>query len=203
MSTILAAAGDTIPLALVVEDGATTLFPVARVFSSAGAPVGSPIDLLHVSAGFYLASFIVPAAEKYVVRYDIFADALHTQDLSSRRGKGEDLIIADIDTVFGAAVADAVWDAPRAAHGIVGSFGEALRTIFGVSAKANFRIDDMVYDAQAFLLTARLRVFPDATTAAASTPGGTGEGEIHTLTLTGAPNGTFPQLPDTVLGLLP
>jgi len=203
MSTIIAAPAETVQLALVLTDGATGLYPQARIYSEAGVLVAGPLDLSHVSEGLYRTTWVVAAAQKYVVVYTVYSDALHTIDLSATREKGEDLIVADAPAGDASIVADAVWDEARSGHGASGSFGEALRVLLGSQAKANFRIDTMSYNVDGFLTTARVRVFPSMATASASTPGGVGEGEIHTITITGAPDGTFPVLPATVLGLLP
>lgn len=82
----------------------------------------------------------------------------------------------------------------------VGSLGEAVQVIHGISGKSNMRIDNTVYDVNGFLTSCRLRVFPDSATTTASTDGGITEGEIFTITLAGTPDGTFPVLPATVRG---
>lgn len=79
-------------------------------------------------------------------------------------------------------IADAVWDEAVQQHLTVGTAGEAIASIFAHSG-GHVRDDALTYDANNRPLTLRRRVFPDAATAAASTPGGTGEGEIMTFSI--------------------
>ena len=111
-------------------------------------------------------------------------------------GADQDQLVTD----FTALAAD-VWAQAQSSGG-AGTMGEAMRILLGMGM-GNYRIDQTVYSAAKFLQSCRIRFFPDSTTAAASTDGGSGEGEFKTLTLTGVANATFQELPDTVLGLLP
>ena len=79
------------------------------------------------------------------------------------------------------AIAGAVWDAVANDHITAGSAGEALKTAFAQAGGA-VRDDALTYDTNDRPLVIRRRIFPDAATATASTPGATGEGEIMTFT---------------------
>jgi len=63
-------------------------------------------------------------------------------------------------------------------------------------------LDSTTYDANGFLTTGRIRVFNDATDTNAATDGGSGEGEIATVTFTGTADGTHTSVPDILRGIL-
>jgi hypothetical protein len=77
---------------------------------------------------------------------------------------------------------DAIFDESLAGHLATGTAGQALAAAFG-NAGGNVRDDALTYDANDRPLTLRRRIFPDAATANASTPGGVGEGELMTVTI--------------------
>ena len=77
---------------------------------------------------------------------------------------------------------DAIFDESLAGHLATGTAGQALAAAFG-NAGGNVRDDALTYDANDRPLTLRRRIFPDAATANASTPGGVGEGELITVTM--------------------
>jgi hypothetical protein len=77
-------------------------------------------------------------------------------------------------------IADYVLEEPVADHYAAGSVGEALLLAAGHAGLA-VRDDALTWDANDRPLGFRRRIFPDSATAAASTPGGTGEGEIATI----------------------
>lgn len=183
--------GSVVSLSYLLEDGDVTKFPRAFVFDTAQTLLTS-VDLVHTFSGRYTGSYTTPSSPGvFTVQYASFVDAARTvPDLV--HGQGEDRIVTQ----------PSVWDLDRSGAGVPGSYGEALKVILGVAAKTNYRIDQMVYAANGFLDSARLRIFADAAAASSSTPGGSGEGEIYTVTLTGVPSVTFPDLPSTVLGLL-
>ena len=190
--TLIVAPGDTAILSLTLPSPVTTLYPTARVYNAAGALT----DTINLAPGLpdgrYTGAHVCGVAGRYSVHYAVYTDVARTV-LSTDYGADQDTIITDLS---------AVWDVPRTAASGAGTFGEAMRIILGMS-KSDYRIDNMSYNAVGFLLSCRVRVFPDATTAAASTSGGTGEGEVFTLTMAGTPDVGLPLLPSTVLGLRP
>ena len=80
-------------------------------------------------------------------------------------------------------VAEAVWDETQLAHVIAGSFGDAVRRILALQ-KENYFIDEMTYNSRGLMMTGRIRIFPDKTTALAATAGGSGEGELAVYSFT-------------------
>lgn len=77
---------------------------------------------------------------------------------------------------------DAIWDELITGAAPAGSAREALLLAAG-DGGLNVRDDALTYDGNDRPLTLRRRIFADAATANASTPGGTGEGEIATVTI--------------------
>lgn len=74
--------GDTVPLSLQLEDGATGKFPQAEVIDQTGAPiVGSPFDLTHRNEGLYTSTSLTMGAQDALhVSYIVYDDAGHTTE---------------------------------------------------------------------------------------------------------------------------
>jgi hypothetical protein len=81
-----------------------------------------------------------------------------------------------------AGAVDDIWSEVITAHIAPGTAGQALTMALGNSG-GQVRDDALTWDANDRPLTLRRRIFPDAITANASTPGGTGEGELLTVTI--------------------
>lgn len=99
---LLARPGESVPLVLVAEDGATGLFPRARIYSEGGTFVANA-DLTHVANGMYLANYTVPGvALKYVILFTVYLDAGHTI-ADETHGQADGLIDAEaLDQILGA-----------------------------------------------------------------------------------------------------
>jgi len=98
--------------------------------------------------------------------------------VSTRAAPGDDMGLT-------AAGVDAIWDEALTGHLGASTAGQALMAALG-NAGGNVRDDALTYDGNNRPLTLRRRIFPDAATANASTPGGIGEGEILSVTITAA-----------------
>ena len=72
--------GQIVPLSAQLTDGATTKYPIAKVFSNDGVELPeSPITLAHVGNGLYQAySFLMPNYAFITAQYFIYSDAGHT-----------------------------------------------------------------------------------------------------------------------------
>jgi hypothetical protein len=194
---ILAAPGSSARLSLTLPKPISSLFPQALIYNASDALVATVNLGATAPAGRYTGVFSVPSTPgKFTVHYNTFTDAGRTT-LSKRFGADQDVVISD----FAVALAPDVWNVLTTAAGTAGTYGEAVKLLLGSIGKANYRIDNMVYDTNGFLQAARIRVFPNAVIAAASTSGGTGEGELYTIAISGTPSFSFPNLPSTVLGL--
>lgn len=174
-----------------LADGATDQYPRARVYNASNTLIDT-VDLTHVALGRYGGSTTLGTG-RYTVHTLVYSDSGHST-VNTRYEADEDVYVTDS--------AEEVWKVARSGVTTAGSFGEAVKVMLGSIGKANYRIDNAVYDANSFMTSCRLRVFPDAATASASTAGGSGEGELYTITITGTPDGTYPVLPATVLGVL-
>ena len=187
---LIVATPGAVSLSLTVGDGNTGVFPRARVYNEANALIDT-VDMAHLALGRYVGSTTVTSGQ-FTVHYLVYTDVARTT-VSQYYQADQDVIVTDS--------AENVWEVARSGSGAAGTFGEAMKLMLGSIGKANYRIDNMVYDANSFMTSCRLRVFPDQATASASTPGGVAEGELYEITVTGVADGTFPQLPSTVLGL--
>jgi hypothetical protein len=74
-------------------------------------------------------------------------------------------------------IADQVWDEDLSGHDAADSTGLALLLSKGLS-QCNFVLDETAFDSAGMMTSGRIRIFPDAATAAAATQGGVGQGEI-------------------------
>lgn len=99
---LLARPGESVPLVLVAEDGATDLFPRARVYSEGGTFVQN-VDLSHVANGLYMVNYTLPAvALKYVILFTVYADAGHSI-VDETHGQADGIIDAEsLDQILGA-----------------------------------------------------------------------------------------------------
>jgi hypothetical protein len=77
-------------------------------------------------------------------------------------------------------IVNAILNAARSGHVIVGSIGEAI-ALSAALLQGNFYMDNVDNSDPNGQTAARIRVFSDGTAAAAATPGGTGEGEFATF----------------------
>ena len=144
-------------LELALIDRATGKFPRARITDDAGVQIGVPVNLSPTPpmAWVYTGTWIPPAAGQYSATFETYNDAGFTT-LSTHEPAIEHLLIHRLEQ-------DATFQK------LLGHSGE------------NVRDDVLAYDANMRPLTFRRRIFPDKATADASTPGGTGEGEIATV----------------------
>jgi len=78
-----------VPLVLVLWDGATGLFPRARVYS--GITLVTTLPLTHVAEGYYQVNWTPVVAGKFVVVYTVYSDAGFTAP-SSFYEKAQDLV---------------------------------------------------------------------------------------------------------------
>jgi hypothetical protein len=147
-------------LRLCLGDRNTGRFPRVRIVNSAGSVVGSAIDMTAVAGvdGLYTATWVPTDAGQYTAMFDVYSDAGHTTLVYD--ATMEPVRIYEVE--------------PDAAIGrLLGHSGE------------NVRDDVLTTDPTTGApLTFRRRLFASKAAAEASTEGGTGEGEIATLTCT-------------------
>jgi len=71
-------AGDNVPLVLQIYDGATDVYPIAKVFSPTAEELHS-VELEHQGSGLYVASVPMPYLSHITVQYKTYEDPGHTQ----------------------------------------------------------------------------------------------------------------------------
>lgn len=170
--TILVSEGETFSLSVQLASRETNKFPLARLYAD-GIPYSFPVALSHISDGFYSATASAVVGV-YDVVIEIYNDAIHTI-LSDYQPSTETVVVEDwADT------ANAVLSADVNSNLNPGTVGEMLASLAG-EVGLHVRDDALAYDTNDRPLSFRRRIFPDAATAASSTPGGTGEGEIITI----------------------
>ena len=78
--------------------------------------------------------------------------------------------------------AASILDALLSGHFLPDSVGEALALIRGMT-QSNYVLDNTTYNASGLLTAGRMRIFPSAVSAAAATPGGSGQGELASFSV--------------------
>lgn len=150
--------GVAVTLRLVLGDRTVDKYPRARVCDSSGVIVGSAINMTAVGSfsGLYTCTFTPAAAGQFTVMFDVYSDSGHTTLVYEPAIEPLRVYDLDLDTVLGR---------------LLGHAGE------------NVRDDVLTTDpVTGQPLTFRRRLFATKAAANASTPGGTGEGEIATFT---------------------
>ena len=169
-------AASAVLLELALKDGSVNFYPRAEVYDSASSLV-TTVNLAHVAGGLYQGTLPAQAVGQYSVIFLTYSDPGHTTLAGFER------VSEHIQWVL--TVGERVWTEAILAHVSAGSAAEALFSAFG-NAGGNVRDDALAYDGNSRPVTLRRRIFPNAATANASTIGGTGEGEIITVTISAA-----------------
>jgi hypothetical protein len=200
----LAEPGETFPATLTLESRDTGKFARARMVDEGGSPLTAWLSAAELGTfpGRHLTTFTAPAtAGQYTIFWEVYDDAGHTT-LSDRNRPSEEAVTV---VKIGSIPLD-VWKVLRSETFGDGSMGNALKLLMGSMGKANLRIDKMTYDANGFLQSAKMRVFPDEPTATASTAraalDNSLEGALFEIDLSGVADGTHLTLPSTMLGVL-
>jgi hypothetical protein len=188
----------------------TNLFIRAEIFTVAGG--NTPVEL-HVlphighgrhaleweppSTGDFLVVFAVYESDPGEVLYPAAATASSLYlDLATKTVRCVEASEAIDNDAIAAAVRDVALSSAA-----TGSLGAAIRILLGLGGRVNARFDNFVYDANRFPTSFRARVFADAATAEASTPGAAGaEGATDVVQVTASPNGSVPTKPQWLLG---
>lgn len=72
----LSSVGETLPLALVLSDNSTSYYPQVKVYD--GTSLVTTVNLLHVSEGYYYASWVPATSGKFTAIYTVYEDAGRT-----------------------------------------------------------------------------------------------------------------------------
>jgi hypothetical protein len=170
--------GQPLLLELALSDRASGRFPRARIIDDTGAQIGAALDMTEAAAwsGLYQTTWPVPVAGMFSAVFEVWMDALYSVP-ADYEAAVEGVRIVDPQDVV-----DDILDADLNPHLTAGTVGESLKLAFAEGGGA-VRDDALTWDSNNRPLTMRRRIFPDAATAAASTAGGTGEGEVITITV--------------------
>ena len=142
--------GATVPLVLLLSDGATNRYPRVEVFPAGASAPGWVLDLTHVARGRYESSFVPSQSGTYVAVFTVYSDPSHTVEDVSYPREQEQIIVTN-DNLDG--------------------ISQKLIRLLGLSHENAF-IDSTVYDASGQLVSARLRIFDSRDHAVAATDGG-------------------------------
>lgn len=164
--------GVSLPFEYTSYDGQSGKFIGMTVFdTTSGTPVQvnlTPIAMAHMFQGTYVGYFTPDPNKNYIVHKMVYTDITYTV-LNTNYSPGSESFSTqfsslaefiwnfDISAIVGAAkagfvlytipvasvIADAVWNALRATHTLVGSFGEALQGIITPTRAANLDNLDM------------------------------------------------------------
>lgn len=150
--------GKSLLFELALTDGNASVFPLLSIYREDGTfQTSIAMVLVPGTAGLYRALWISPFAAQYAAHFEVFTDAGHTTGADGFDRVPEHVIIRALEQ-------------DDAFTRVLGHLGE------------NVRDDVLTYDLNNRPTAFRRRIFPDAATTAASTPGSTGEGEILTIT---------------------
>lgn len=168
-------------LELMLVDRTSSVYPRARIIDDAGSQIGSPIDLSPAPgfSGLYQGQWLIPVAGDFSAAFEVFQDAGYSA-LADYEPTVEHIRIREPAVDLSAAAVDSIWDELLSSHLIDGSAGRALFASGGM-AGLHIRDDAVTYDVNDRPTKVRRRFFTSAASAAASTPGGTGEGEVLTI----------------------
>jgi hypothetical protein len=142
--------GDTVPLVLLLSDGAEDRYPRAEVFPTGASAPGWVLDLVHVSRGRYESAFVPTRSGTYVAVFTVYSDPGRTVEDVSYPREQEQITVTN-DNLDG--------------------ISEKLTRLLGLSHENAF-IDNTIYDTSGQLVSARLRIFDSREHAAAATDGG-------------------------------
>lgn len=154
--------------------------------------------LSEVGRGHYQYNLNVVAVPAMVAGFEASVE-YHVDNGADIVGDDHDsLLIVLNDPADRALIAAAVRDVNLAAAA-AGSLGEGI--LIARNGRVAYRLDNYVRNSTTgFADQARLRIFPDQATAAASTSGGSGEGELVSVQINGTPHGVFTVLPVDIVG---
>ena len=143
--SVLFTPGTSVPVTLLLEDGAVDQFPRARIYTN--GTLHAIVDLGHVAEGRYSGTWATPAApaKAYDVMFIVYTNAARTtESLIYNREMEKWQPDSLISTAIGLPglvgdIADQVWDELLSEHTIVGSAGAFLARLTAARA---LNIDD-------------------------------------------------------------
>lgn len=141
------------PLRLQMADGNTAVYPRGVVYNSAGGVV-TTIDLTHLAAGLYTASYTFVTTGHFTISFAVYSDSGHTT-LAAYDRDAEDVEVT-------VSVSAELWDALVEDHLGTDSMGEAMAIIRGMTQQ-NFILDQTVHNGKGLMTSGRIRIFKNKT----------------------------------------
>lgn len=151
--SIPASINQSVTLAMVLSDGTTGLYPQAEIYD--GATLIDTIDLDDLGQGRYEGSWTPTVVGTYSSLFNVYQDASHTVQLTPL------VYSREIEQIF---VTSSSTD----------DLAASIARVLGL-VHENVFIDNTAYDANAMLLSGRIRIFDSKSNAQAATDGGIGE----------------------------
>lgn len=168
-------------LSLQLDDGRRGKYPRVKIMDTDGVQVGSPIELNESIAfdGLYQGLWTTQSAGDFTAGYEVFDDEDHLV-LSDYILAAENIRVRLNAVDLTSNAVSAIWDEVLSGHLSDGSAGRSLFASGGM-AGLHVRDDAINYDSNDRPTKVRRRWFATSEAAQASTPGGTGEGEVLTV----------------------
>ena len=142
--------GDTVPLAMLLEDGNESQFPQAEIYAAGGTTPLTTLDLVHKARGRYEANYLLDTAGVFTAVFITYADSGHTVENISYSREQEQLVV----TQYG-----------------IDDLAIKLIRVLGLVHENAF-IDNTVHDPFGQLVAARVRIFDSKEHCEAATDGG-------------------------------
>jgi hypothetical protein len=149
--SVPATVGVPVPIAMVLEDGNTSMYPQAELYETGADTPILVLDLAHKAKGRYEANWTPEAVGVYAAVFIVYSDAPHTIESI--------VYTREIEQVFVTASS-------------IDDLAAKLIRILGLVHENAF-IDNTVFDSFGSLTAARVRIFNSKEHVEAATDGGT------------------------------
>lgn len=146
-----ATVGASIPIVMILEDGAEDRYPQAEIYAAGGTTPLATLDLPHKVKGRYEAAWIPSSTGVYTAHFIVYDDVGHTIESIVYTREAEQMVVTVNDT-------------DDIALMMVRVLGLVHENVF---------IDNTVHDINGQLVAARVRVFSSKAYVELATDGGT------------------------------
>jgi len=148
--SVPATVGISVPIVMVLEDGNTSMYPQAEIYTVDSVNPLITTDLIHKSKGRYEATWIPTSVGVYSTLFIIYSDIDHLIESI--------VYTREIEQVF-------------VSNNNMDSLADKLVRILGLVHENAF-IDNTIYNDLGSLISARIRIFNGRSTVEAATDGG-------------------------------
>ena len=148
--TLPVTVGVSVPVVMILEDGAEDQYPQAEIYAAGGVTPLATLDLLHKVKGRYESSWIPTATGVYTAHFIVYSDAGHLVESIVYTREVEQMVVTVNDT-------------DDIALMMVRVLGLVHENVF---------IDNTVHDVDGQLVAARVRIFATKAYVELATDGG-------------------------------